>query len=250
MAEKPKGVYVPVDVTITDDEDIMEIGTYGLGYYISCLAYSKRRKTDGFIYRSVARSLLVNPTLDEEAELDGLLTAMVNLGILEPAERNARAGYQIRNWGAWNPTDEDRAGWRDRKQRSRDGHDGVTGESRDGHGNVTPMSRLEEKGREEKGREETSAPGWEDFWTAYPRKKSKRAAEKAYKSAVRRSSPAAILAGLEAAKATTFADRPADKIPYASTWLNADGWLDEPDTQAYTPAEGTDVEAALYGGEA
>jgi hypothetical protein len=67
----------------------------------------------------------------------------------------------------------------------------------------------------------------EQFWPFYPRKVSKRAAFKAFKAALKRAkSPRPILTGLDAAL-PVFATRPIDKVPYASTWLNADGWEDE-----------------------
>ena len=63
------------------------------------------------------------------------------------------------------------------------------------------------------------------FYDVYPLHKARRAAEKAYASAVKRASPATILEG-----ATRYASDPARKPEYTkqpATWLNADCWLDE-----------------------
>jgi hypothetical protein len=66
---------------------------------------------------------------------------------------------------------------------------------------------------------------FEEFWNVYPRKVSKRAALKAYESALLRSTHDEILAG-----AIRFANDPnlppAEFIPYPTTWLNGDRWGD------------------------
>lgn len=68
---------------------------------------------------------------------------------------------------------------------------------------------------------------FEEFWSVYPRKVSKRAALRAFESALGRTSFDALLAG-----AIRFAnDRnlpSAEFIPHPSTWLNGDRWLDGP----------------------
>ena len=74
---------------------------------------------------------------------------------------------------------------------------------------------------------------FETFWTAYPKKRSKGAAEKAWaKIKPNEQLTGEILSALERAK--TSADWQKDGgqyIPYPATWLNAKGWEDD-----YTPA--------------
>lgn len=66
------------------------------------------------------------------------------------------------------------------------------------------------------------------FWEAYPRKTSKLAAERAFAKAVKTTSPERIIAAVPAAVAAWRQEqRPADKIPYPATWLNAGSWEDE-----------------------
>jgi len=83
--------------------------------------------------------------------------------------------------------------------------------------------------------EHTHAPseleGFGGFWTAYPRKKAKGDAEKAWKQIGGAERTEAILAGLKTSKAD-WTNRAPDKIPYPATWLRARGWEDEPDSQA------------------
>jgi len=74
---------------------------------------------------------------------------------------------------------------------------------------------------------------FETFWTAYPKKRSKGAAEKAWaKIKPDEQLMEQIISALERAK--TSADWQKDGgqyIPYPATWLNAKGWEDD-----YTPA--------------
>jgi len=66
---------------------------------------------------------------------------------------------------------------------------------------------------------------FEEFWNVYPRKVSKRAAVKAFESALGRASHDEILAG-----AIRFGNDPnlppLEFIPYPTTWLNGDRWAD------------------------
>lgn len=76
--------------------------------------------------------------------------------------------------------------------------------------------------------DEVSGRAFDVFWDVYPRKVGKPIAEKAFKKAIRRSgSAAAVVNG-----AARFADDPnlpeKQFVPHPSTWLNRDGWLDEP----------------------
>lgn len=64
------------------------------------------------------------------------------------------------------------------------------------------------------------------FWIAYPRKRDKRKALKAWRNAIRRNSPDAILAG--AIRYRDDPNRQDEFTKYAEGWLNGDGWEDEP----------------------
>lgn len=79
------------------------------------------------------------------------------------------------------------------------------------------------------------AKGFVAFWAAYPRRKSKDAAAKAFEKAMRRIEDpdplAVILAGIE--RALPGWDDP-NFIPYPASWLNAGGWEDEPPTPKTT----------------
>lgn len=84
---------------------------------------------------------------------------------------------------------------------------------------------------------------FDQFWEAYPRKKSKGQARTTWKKIFKDTTPdkreqlfADIMRGVK--QAMTFwagEQRPPDKIPYPSTWLNAEGWLDEENPKLQRP---------------
>lgn len=100
---------------------------------------------------------------------------------------------------------------------------------------VLDLARSREKRREEKSREGAFAA----FWQAYPRRKSRGQAEKAFaKLNPSEQLLAAILAGIERAKTSEQWTRDEGKfIPYPATWLNAKGWEDEDSPVAVSGSE-------------
>jgi len=69
-------------------------------------------------------------------------------------------------------------------------------------------------------------PHFDEFWAAYPRRRDRRKAEKAFTAALKRADPDAIIAG--AVRYATDPNREDQFTKYAEGWLNGDGWLDEP----------------------
>lgn len=67
---------------------------------------------------------------------------------------------------------------------------------------------------------------FDEFWTVYPRKVGKPKAKAAYERALRRSSPEQILVG--AHRYATDPNRAAEFTAHPTTWLNRDGWADDP----------------------
>lgn len=78
---------------------------------------------------------------------------------------------------------------------------------------------------------------FEIFWAAYPKRKSKTAAEKALaKRKPNEQLFAGIMSGLERAKTSVeWLDK--QYIPYPASWLNDGGWMDEYTLAAYTDAQ-------------
>lgn len=73
---------------------------------------------------------------------------------------------------------------------------------------------------------------FEKFWSAYPKRVSKGAAEKAFAKAMKETTLETILAALEKLKPSYGWQKDGGQfIPYPATWLNAKGWNDEPQTE-------------------
>lgn len=70
------------------------------------------------------------------------------------------------------------------------------------------------------------SPDFETFWATYPRKEAKRQAWKAWGKAIERATPERITAG--ASRYAADPNRSDQFTKHGSTWLNADGWDDEP----------------------
>ena len=97
--------------------------------------------------------------------------------------------------------------------------------------------------RKPKALSDQERKGFEAFWAEVPRKVSKGSAEVAWKRAIGRDSPEAIIKGArlwcEAMK-----DRETQFIKHPSSWLNAMGWLDEYEERnpQYLPVRSRGVE--------
>ena len=68
-----------------------------------------------------------------------------------------------------------------------------------------------------------------EFWAVYPRRVGKRAAQTTFAQACRRTDPEKIIAGAQ--RLATDPNLPRDEpmfIPHPKTWLNRDGWDDDP----------------------
>ncbi len=66
---------------------------------------------------------------------------------------------------------------------------------------------------------------FETFYKLYPRKKKPRYARQCYESALKRATHEEIMAGLAAMVAAGWED--IQFVPYPSSWLNGDCWLEE-----------------------
>lgn len=92
-----------------------------------------------------------------------------------------------------------------------------------------PLRSQKQEQKQEQNNSSASPDGFAVFWSAYPKKKSKGDAEKAWK----RIKPDAELrerinSSLEAMKASNdWTKEGGQFIPHPATWLNAKGWEDE-----------------------
>jgi len=84
-------------------------------------------------------------------------------------------------------------------------------------------------------------PAFEDFWNIYPSNRGKAAAFKAWGKAKKRGATEEQLKTAAAAYSgyVTHLGRAEEHIKHASSWLNQDEWLDEPDSYRTKPAAGS-----------
>ena len=105
----------------------------------------------------------------------------------------------------------------------------------------TPFKEKEkEKEKEYKDIPPKSPKGYSEefdkFWKAYPRSDAKQDAYKAFPKALKKTTLDTLLKSLEVFKNTESWQRDNGKyIPYASTWLNGERWLDNLVTEVETP---------------
>lgn len=88
-----------------------------------------------------------------------------------------------------------------------------------------------EKEKEKYKKEKERENGFDAFWAAYPKKRSKGSAEKAWAKLNPDSELRAIILDRVAAARNSWEwlKEKGRYIPYPATWLNARGWEDEPD---------------------
>lgn len=73
---------------------------------------------------------------------------------------------------------------------------------------------------------DTDPPRFDEFWQAYPRRRDRRKAVKAFTAAVKRASVDQIIDG--AYRYAQDPNRQEQYTKYPEGWLNGDGWMDEP----------------------
>jgi hypothetical protein len=103
-----------------------------------------------------------------------------------------------------------------------------------------------EEGKKER-KESRASSEFEAWYTAYPRKKSRKAAESAYRKVIDSGEiSAADLLARTVAYAASVKDTPPDQrryIPHPASWLNSGGYLDEPEPLSATNAGTSKIEA-------
>ena len=152
-------------------------------------------------------------------EIENMLNALKNVSVNAQENRNGTFTVTFDNWKKY----QEDSTVAERQKRFR-------------HKQRNGLRREEKRGEENNP---YSPQDFERFWEAYPKKKSKGQAEKAWqKISLSEHLLETILSVIEIAKTSEDWQKENGKyIPYPATWLNAKGWLDE-----YTPANKKTVE--------
>ena len=217
--------------------------------WVSAVCYSNAYGTDSFILRSE-----INLVSDVKRPLRSV-AQLVAIGLWEEVED----GWLIHDFHEYNPSsaqvDAQRKLKTERQRRWREGRaasdvDASTSASVDASRDAAPSRPVPTRPvvtttpasaaptADESAPAKPSKPKrpaiedpeqWERFWKAYPRKKDKGAAEKAWNRAIRSGIEAkTIIDGLLFYVLDCRVKEP-QFIKYPATWLNARGWQDEAD---------------------
>ena len=195
-------MWLKLDVDFPDHPKVMNLSDGAFRLHVTGLCYASRYLTDGFLARPVVRRL-------GDIEVTGEL---VTSGLWE---ESGDGDFRIHDFLL--------------HQSSREKVEGLK------EANRTRVAKFREKHESPKLLEVASvrieSADFEEWWKVYPRKASKGTARKAYDKA-RGKVPRETL--LEAAlKYRNDPNRTEQFTAYGASWLNAEGWLDEP-----LPAQG------------
>lgn len=170
--------------------------------------------------------------LDRIAGVTGFASAMEKVGWLSVTDD----GIELSNFGRHNgETAKSRALTAKRVAKHKaNAEANATGNDKGNAANVTGELPREEKRREEKKRHSLASNdavsvGFSEFWTSYPKKASKPAAEKAYRKLNPSTELQARMLAAVALQAKTH-DWTKDKgqyVPHAATWINNRRWEDQ-----------------------
>lgn len=217
-----KSTYVKVSTQITEHPKMLRVPRAHRWVYIEVLCYCARNLTDGFIPAEYVRR---NCDDDE-------LLSLIDAGFIH----HAPGGYLIHDYLDWQTP---RATIEAKREAGRRGgkRSGDVRRSK----TEAPASRLLRQSDEldievEVEEQEllltadavsdTKPSDFETFWDSYPRKVGKRKAQQAFKAALTRASAYLIIGG-----ALQYRDDPNREAAYTAhptTWLNRDGWNDDP----------------------
>lgn len=193
--------------------------------------------------RNVTRGHVTVTTEDLASALD--VTDEQIAAVLSAMEGRVIEGQVITGWDRRQPKREDAgspetgaksAAQRKREQRQREREEAGAGGSHDGSRGVTQCHAREDKDKEEsKEQKHTPLPtsavatGFAEFWSAYPLKKAKATAEKAWaKLKPGAELTATILSAIATQRASADWQRDGGQyIPHPTTWLNQRRWEDE-----------------------
>lgn len=258
MAMRRPGVYVPLSAHYADDERIMEAGEDAELLYLRMLAYAARTPlTEGWISDAVVRSrlgILPRETEDGSGIVPGTDAGsragrLREVGLIE----HDRGGWRIVSWLRWNrsadETSRERARDKHRKTalaRSDTGSDAGNdagndaGTSVGNDAGVPHAFRLTDtdtdKNKEHCASED--AQRFDEFWSRYPKKVSKKRARERWRSAIKKTDPDVILAGLD--RYVAFLSQPDQwqKPKDPDGWLSGEKWADElPATESATTGQ-------------
>lgn len=244
MARLRGQLFARLSLDYFDHPKIMSLSAEAIVAHLEMIVYSRRYGTDGIIPMRFAMRF-ASDALDELASNDPDAPSIIRhddgtieiYGYADMQETSAEieARRQVRRAAG-------KAGAKARWQEDGKSHgkSHSKGHSKaDGKSNGKKMAETETETETDippisPPRGDDRATAFARFWSAYPRKVGKKTAETKFKTALKRADAETIIAG-----AHRLADDPnlpeAQFIPHPSTWLNRDGWEDEPLPERHQP---------------
>lgn len=210
--------------------------------YIHLLVDASKNVTRGHV--NVTNEDIASALDCDLLQIDSIIEAMQGRVIHE----GVLSGWELRQVKREDQGDEETgaksAAERKREQRDREKHKAKEDESQQSHDESREVTLDKDKDKEEKNKEakasmsnqathESFASSFERFWSAYPKKKNKGQAEKAWKK-LRASDELLDEILLAIGKAKESADWQKDSgqfIPYPASWISKQGWLDSFDVE-------------------
>jgi hypothetical protein len=217
-----------VDDSLAFHAKVVAAGNAPLGLWIRAGAWCAQQLTDGHVPAHMIRAFGTS----------GQAAALVKAGLWERTDD----GYCFHDWLDYQPTAAEVQAERTSKHEAkvRAGRAGgvASGIARRKHDGSSDEAEQEANGKQNEAptRPDPTRPrgstnldppdGFAAFWMAYPRKVDKGAALKAYKRALKVTTPDVLVAAARRYAASRQGqDQTFTKHP--STWLNAESWADE-----------------------
>lgn len=241
-------MWFKVDDNLAFNAKVVTAGNEAIGLWVRAGSWASSQLTDGFVPTAIALAMAapMAPAIDVPmADPMAPIRALLQAGLWVEEE----GGYQFHDWSDYQPSAEDEK--KKRKAKSDAGRkgaevrwagksdgtsDGTCHSTSYGTSDGKPMPRPVPSRPSINAHEQTSLVSvdaiedeFAEWWAAYPRKKDKKPAEKAYKAARKRASADTLLAGAEA-YAAEVRGRDITKVKLGATWLNGDCWENEPES--------------------
>lgn len=248
-----------VDDSFYDHPKFLDVPNAAVGLWTKAGAWCGKHLTDGVIPATQVKRF---------KGTNAQVNALISAGIwIEDRSESGSKVYRFHDWNGWQPTREQKLKEREeqaerqRKSRerkaqeqeerrnvTRDSHVTPSRDSHECHKGVSqrpdptrpdPTLRKKEnptKGKKERSAQSAYADEFAEWYADYPRKRSRKQAEKAFAKARKDGATVQELTdGLAKAKRSwQLEGRDSTKIPYPASWLNAEGWADEETTPQQT----------------
>ena len=220
-------VWFKVDDLFYDHPKVFDAPDCALALWTRAGCWSARNRTDGHVPAGMPARLCDDP--------DTAVRELVARGLW----LRAKDGFKFHDWLEYQPSAADQA--ETSEKRAEAGRLGGLAKAAKQNGSK-PLANAKQLAKQKptptrpgpnlKNKPSSSAPPTDNdplfaaFWAAYPRKKGKGQARKAWPRAIAIADPADIIAGAE-----RFAELRASEDPqytaHPTTWLNGERWRDE-----------------------